>query len=152
MQLSNRVKCPLWRGDKCSFTLSPQYQRTNSFEYEVLFPDLSSCYLTVYVLSCLLKPWSNVPTVSDVWSLFGQDRTVLQASKWSQVATLMHQWGLEFSELNQTEPRHQLFSRQYLLAAANCNLMVSTSPLVTTQSFQTPMNPCLTSTLISCQL
>ena len=58
----------------------------------------------------------------------------------------------EFSELSQTQGHHQLFSEQYLLAAASCNLMVSGSPLVTMQPFWAPTNPCLTSTLTSCQL
>ena len=82
--------------------------------------------------------------------------TVVQALEMEPVATedvvsdtFLHPWELEFSELYQTQGHRQLFSNQYLLAAASCNLMVSGSPLVTTQPFQTPTNPCLASTLTS---
>ena len=58
----------------------------------------------------------------------------------------------EFSERIQTQGHHQLFSKQHLLPAANCKFMISRSPLVTMQPFQTPTNPYLSSILTSCQL
>lgn len=49
--------------------------------------------------------------------------------------------------LNYIKARASLsFSKEYLLAVS-CNLMVSRSPLVTRQPFQTPTNPYLKSTL-----
>ena len=50
-----------------------------------------------------------------------------------------------------TEGHHQLFSKQCLLVD-NCILMVSRSTVVNMQPFQIPNNPCLTSTLTTCQL
>ena len=74
--------------------------------------------------------------------------TVVQASKIEPVTIvdvisdmLLHHYALEFSELYQTQEYHQLFSKQYLLVAVSCSLMVSRSPLVTMQPFQTPTNP-----------
>ena len=47
--------------------------------------------------------------------------------------TFLHHWELEFSELYQTQGYYQPFSKQYLLLAASCNLMVSRSLLATIQ-------------------
>ena len=54
--------------------------------------------------------------------------------------TFLHLWELDSSELYQTQGHHQLFSKQYLLAATSCHLMVTSSPLVTMPPFQTPTN------------
>ena len=73
---------------------------------------------------------------------------------------ILHHWEPEFYELYQTQGHHQLFSKQYLLAATSCHLMVTSSPLVTMPPFQTPTNSfffsnqflLLNSTLASCTL
>ena len=59
--------------------------------------------------------------------------------------TFLPHWELEFSELYQTQGHQQPFSKQNLIAAASCNLLVSRSPLVTMPPLQTPTNPGLTS-------
>ena len=55
--------------------------------------------------------------------------------------TFLHHWELKFSELYQTQGYYQSFSKQYLSAAASCNLMVSSSPPITMQTIYTPTNP-----------
>ena len=56
---------------------------------------------------------------------------------------------LEFSVLYQTQRRPQPSSKQYLLVAASCNLMVLRFPFVYKQPLWTPTNPCLTMTLLA---
>ena len=63
-----------------------------------------------------------------------QNRVGWPLWRWFQ-NILLYYWELEFSKQYQTHGHHQMFSKQYLLAAANCNLTVSRSPLVTVKPF-----------------
>ena len=58
----------------------------------------------------------------------------------------------EFSELYLRCKDTTSLSQNYMLIAVSNKLIVSMSPLVTMQPFKSPTNPCLTSTLASCQL
>lgn len=157
MHLSDCLECLLWRQEQMlPFPTAPVLLTTS---LKMRFPSRTPtpCWLTVYVLISFetLKECTSV--MSDVCSLLWQGiLPVVQVSKMEPMALVggfrhvpssLRTW--IFCTISNSKTPAAILKT---VSVSSCNLMVSSSSLVTMQPFQAPTNTWLTSTHTSCQL